>query len=602
MADQLLVYDGECDFCRLWVDRWRARTGDRVAYEPFQKVAKRFPERTRERFERSVQLRDSKGQWHEGADAVYRLAGGLWPALYRFLPGFAPLSEAAYRWIADHRPFATRWTKRLWGAHLVPPGEARTTWLFLRVLGVVYLAAFLSLSPQLLGLFGEQGVVPASSFLRSTHDQIGGAAYWAMPSVLWFGAGDGALRLVCMVGVACSALLAIGALPALAALGAWACYLSLTSVGGPFLWFQWDSLLLEVGFLALFLAPWRLWGTEPPRRIALWLGRWLLFRFLVASAAVKLSSGDPTWHNLTALQYHYETQPIPTPSAWFFKQLPAWFHTLSAAFMFAVEGVAPFFLFAPRRVRFMALGAILTLQALIFITGNFGFFNLLALALCVLWLDDGVLRGRAAPAARRPNAFTLWAVRAVCAAVLLLGIPPFLDALDPQGRWPRPVMIAEQLASPWRVANGYGLFAIMTTTRPEIAIEGSADGVTWQPYAFRDKPGDPKRPPPFLGPHMPRLDWQMWFAALDGVQRSPWFLSFCQRLLEGSRPVLGLLESAPPAEPPRFVRARLERYRFTTRDERRVTGAWWHVEDLGLYCPPLTLVNGQLTLAPLDSL
>jgi hypothetical protein len=161
-------------------------------------------------------------------------------------------------------------------------------------------------------------------------------------------------------------------------------------------------------------------------------------------------------------------------------------------------------------------------------------------------------------------------------------------------------MIAEQVAAPWRVANGYGLFAIMTTTRPEIALEGSADGVTWQPYAFRYKPGDPKRPLPFLGPYMPRLDWQMWFAALDGAQRSPWFLSLCQRLLEGSWHVHQLIASGP--EKPRFVRARLERYRFTTRDERRATGAWWHVEDLGLYCPPLTLVNGQLTLAPLDSL
>ena len=598
MADELLVYDGDCDFCRLWVERWRARTGERVAYEPFQKAAKRFPERPLERFQRSVQYLDARGTWYEGAQAVFRLTGLGW--LYRLVG--AP-SEIVYRWIADHRPLAMRWTKLLWGRHVVPPGEARTTWLFQRVLGVVYLAAFLSLWPQLLGLFGAQGVVPVTNFMRSTHEQIGGAAFWAMPSVLWLGAGDGALRLVCGVGVACAGLLAVGALPAVGAIGAWACYLSLTSVGGPFLWFQWDALLLEVGFLALFLAPWRVWsrpGADPPRRIALWLGRWLLFRFLIASAAVKLSSGDPSWHALTALRYHYETQPIPPPLAWYFHHLPAWFQTVSVIFMFTVEGGLPFLLFAPRRVRFLALAVILTLQTLIFVTGNFGFFNLLTLALCVLWLDDGILGGPRAPA-HRTNPVARWAVRAVAVAVLLLGIPPFISALDPVGRWPRQVMIAEQLAAPWRVANGYGLFAIMTTTRAEIMVEGSSDGRTWEPYAFRYKPGDPKRPPPFLGPHMPRLDWQMWFAALDGVRATPWFLSFCQRLLEGSPSVRGLL-AATPAQPPRFVRARLDRYRFTTPDERHLTGAWWHVDPIGLYCPPLTLEGGQLTLAPLDSL
>jgi hypothetical protein len=586
----------------MWIDRWRARTGDRVEYAAFQNVASRFPNRPIEHFKKAVQLLDTNGQWYEGAEAVFRSLGGAGLWLYRYLPGFAPLSRAAYRWIASHRPFCTHVTRALWGPNLVPAGHARTVWAFLRVLGLVYLAAFLSLLPQVVGLYGEKGILPLVDLIKGAKVQWGNTAYLAAPSWLWLGAGDRALIGTCLAGAGFSVMLAIGVLPGLAALGAWASYLSITSVGTTFLWYQWDSLLLETGFLALFLAPWRLWSRpsqDPPRPVMLWLARWLLFRLMLASAAVKLTSGDPHWRNLTALNYHYWTQPIPPPIAYTFAHFPGWFQKLSTLVTFFIEGVTPFFLFGPRRVRQAALGAMVSLQLLILLTGNYGFFNFLTLALCICWLDDGQ-PGRVA---KVPNLFSKWALRVVATVVVILGLIPFTGALFPQTRWPASVLNLERFVSPWRIANGYGLFAVMTTSRPEITVEGSNDGQTWQAYEFKYKPGDPKRPPPFLGPHMPRLDWQMWFASLDGLRESPWFLYLCERLLQGSVPVTRLLATNPfEGHPPRFIRARLSGYHFTSTEEKRATGAWWKVDDLGLYCPPLTLTGGRVTLAAPDSL
>src|SRR5262249_51358817 len=289
---------------------------------------------------------------------------------------------------------------------------------------LVYLAAFLSLLPQVVGLYGEKGILPLVDLIRGAKLQWGNAAYLAAPSWLWLGAGDRALIGTCVAGIGFSAMLAIGGLPGLAALGAWASYLSITSVGTTFLWYQWDSLLLETGFLALFLAPWRLWSkpsSDAPRPVMLWLARWLPVRLLIASAAGKLTSGDPHWGNLTALDYHYWTQPIPPPVAYTFAHFPEVFQKLSTLITFFIEGVVPFFLFGPRRVRLAALAAIVSLQLLILLTGNYGFFNFLTLALCVCWLDDG----RPAPDGKTRDAVTPWGLRAVATAAVLLALLPF---------------------------------------------------------------------------------------------------------------------------------------------------------------------------------
>jgi hypothetical protein len=407
-------------------------------------------------------------------------------------------------------------------------------------------------------------------------------------------------------------LLLAGIAPILTLLGCWALYLSLANVCRDFLWFQWDSLLLETGFLAIFLAPWREIsrpGTDPPpARSALWLMRWLLFRLMFSSAVVKIASGDPSWRGLTALQYHYETQCLPPWTAWYAHHLPAWFQRWSAIGMFAIEGIAPFLIFAPRRLRMLGGLGLALLQVLILLTGNYSFFNLLTLALIVLLLDDAVWplswRGRAAgsnplPLHARGGRWPGWVTGTATAALFTLSLVPLLGALRVPPARLGLLLAVEQAVAPLRIVNGYGLFAVMTTSRPEIIVEGSAEGRIWQPYEFRYKPGDPLRRPPFVAPHQPRLDWQMWFAALGDYRSSPWYLSFCRRLLEGSRPVLGLLANNPfPTSPPRYVRGVVYDYHFTDAATRRATGAWWRREERGAFGPVLTLVNGQLMAIP----
>jgi hypothetical protein len=324
---------------------------------------------------------------------------------------------------------------------------------------------------------------------------------------------------------------------------------------------------------------------------------WLLFRLVFASAVVKLSSGDRAWLDGTALDYHYFTQPLPTPIAWFAQQFPGWWQVMSVRVMFLIELVLPFFLFASRRPRLIAAGGIGALQFLIALTGNYGFFNLLTVALCLLVVDDAVwrkfTRGRwgAGFAHSKTGHFLRKEIAfGVAVAIFLLSLVPLAGSFRRPVPLLTPLIAAYEAIAPFRTINGYGLFAVMTKERREITVEGSDDGIAWNAYVFRFKPGDPRRAPRWVAPYMPRLDWQMWFAALGSVEQNPWFLNFLERLLDGSPPVLGLLEENPFLKGrPRFVRALGERYRFTTVAERERTLNWWNVEPAGRYCPALSL-------------
>jgi hypothetical protein len=342
----------------------------------------------------------------------------------------------------------------------------------------------------------------------------------------------------------------------------------------------------------------------PPSRTMLWLLRWLLFRLMFASGVVKLATHDPTWRSLTALTFHYETQPLPTWIGWYAHQCPVWFQKFSCGVMFAIELGTPFLIFAPRRPRFIAAGAITTLMILIAATGNYCFFNLLTVALCVLLLDDAALR-RFVPARWRElpaNADRLrwpgWIIKPLATVVIIVTTMNLLGAFREEIPWPDPLVELHSLLSATRSFSGYGLFASMTTARPEIIIEGSDDGQTWLPYEFKYKPGDPQRRPSFVEPFQPRLDWQMWFEALrvarPRTEPSPWFLSFCEKLLRGQTQVLALLKTNPfPNAPPRYIRAMVYSYHFTDFATRRETGAWWRRELLGPYCPALSLRTSQ---------
>jgi len=613
----LLVYDGNCGFCKRWVARWQRVTGDRVAYAPSQEAALRVPDIPESAFAEAVHLIEPDGRRSRGAEAVFRALayaprrrGWLWA--YRHVPGFRGLTEWCYRLVAGHRPAFSRLTGWIWGAHVTPPGETVTAFLYLRLLGVVYAIAFVSLWTQVSGLIGSGGILPASATLQSLRsaESLGLSRYWLAPTLCWITSADWFLSALCAGGAALAVSLALGFAPVPCLIGLWAAYLSLATVCREFLWFQWDGLLLEAGFIALFLAP---WGILPrphsaAPRGALRLTRWLLFRLLFASAAVKLASGDPVWRDLTALRYHYETQPLPTWIAWYAHHLPLWFQRASAGTTFLIEGLVPFLIFTPRRIRFLAAALIAGQQLVIAATGNYGFFNLLTLAMCVLLLDDEVwppslrarLEGRGKPAPRA-GSWPAWIRRPVLVAVFLLSLVPLFAAMHAPQSLLGPLPGAYGLIAPLRTVNHYGLFAIMTRERREILVEGSADGVDWKPYEFRHKPGDPTRRPGFVAPHQPRLDWQMWFAALSDYRREFWFLRFCEELLGNSKPVLRLLARNPFRDaPPRYLRAVVYRYHFTDPAARRSTGAWWRREPLGLYCPVLTLEEGHLVAAPAE--
>jgi hypothetical protein len=371
----------------------------------------------------------------------------------------------------------------------------------------------------------------------------------------------------------------------------WLFYLSLVAASPIFLNYQWDSLLLESGLLAILLTPWGLRlgrAGDAPWPFSIWLVRWLVFRLMFLSGVVKLTSGDPVWHDWKALEYHYQTQPIPAWSSWYMHQMPPWFQSLSVGIMFYAELVAPFLIFGPRRLRWVGFVTLVLLQVLIATTGNYGFFNFLAVVLCLSLLDD---RDWNSLARQRPvithHSSWSWPRRILVGGVggLLIAVTAAqtMEAVWPSVGVPVPVQMVAEWLEPLRSANPYGLFRVMTTKRPEITVEGSDDGETWKPYRFRWKPDELDRAPRFAILHLPRLDWQMWFAALAGHCGSvPWFLRFERRLLAGTPEVLGLLRENPfPDHPPRFIRARLALYSFT----RRGSKDWWQCDELGLFCP-----------------
>jgi lipase maturation factor 1 len=462
--------------------------------------------------------------------------------------------------------------------------EALTARVFIRALGLVYLAAFGSLLVQVVGLIGEHGILPARAFLDAVRAAYGGQAYWLLPTIFWINVSDLALRIVCGAGVVCAVLLIAGRWSQIASIAAWGLYLSLVGVGQIFLSYQWDGLLLEAGALAI-LAP--LW----PAAIA-WMYRWLLFRLLFLSGVVKLLSGDPTWRDLTALTYHFQTQPLPNVVAWYVHHLPRAALEAATVGTFVSELAVPCLFFWPRHARVVGAIATIAFQALIFITGNYTFFNVLTVALALWLLDDATLgrwlRVSRAPATDPPRRPVRLALSAALAVIGLLGVIDTAAVL--RVNVPGPVQSIASLLEPLRLTSGYGLFAVMTTTRPEIVFEGSRDGQTWQEYEFPYKPGDLSRRPPWVAPHQPRLDWQMWFAALGNIEHDRWVLRFAERLLLGTPEVVALLQRNPfPDQPPTYVRALLYDYRFSDLATKRATGRWWERRLIGEYLSPVSI-------------
>ena len=601
-----------------WIERWRVMTAGKIGYVTYQEVADQFPEIPRAEFERAMTFIEPDGKTFFAAEAVYRSlqyrSSRKWLAWsYDHVPGFAEVSELAYRFIARHRKVGSAVTRLLWGNDVRPPTYFWAQRWFLRALGLIYLIAFVSLWVQVEGLVGSDGVSPVNQFLPAVYERFGRSAYSLLPTLCWFNSSNGFLHFLCSGGVVLSLLLIVGIAPALSLVALFVFYLSLILAGQTFLSFQWDILLLETGFLSIFLAPWRIWPRElfwwpgaaipatAVSRPALFLLKFLLFKLMLISGVVKLISGDDSWWNLTALDYHYWSQPLPTVFGWWADKSPEWFKHFSVAFCLVVESIVPFFIWAPRRLRLIAAGLMIFLQLVIALTGNYCFFNLLTIALCLLLIDDAVVaslcrgallrRIRSTATQRRAyNGLSGYAAIAVIIVTLPINAWLIFTAFKPDTEWPRLLAVAYGRVETFRIVNGYGLFRVMTKGRDEIVIEGSADGFDWLPYEFKWKPGDVMRAPGWCAPHQPRLDWQMWFAALGTPRENPWLGGLIVQLLQGSPDVSRLLAKNPfPREPPRYIRAMFYRYRFTTLREHRQTGAWWKRQELREYLPTMSL-------------
>ncbi|HEY4221604.1 MAG TPA: lipase maturation factor family protein [Myxococcota bacterium] len=450
--------------------------------------------------------------------------------------------------------------------------------------------AFLSLLVQVRGLVGERGILPAELYLervRAHFDDETLAAFARLPGVHWLvGAGDTALIAMCILGILASLLVVARVLPGPLLLVCYVLYLSLCHCGQVFLGYQWDMLLCEALLAAALLSPWGLRPgfTNAPARLPLLVVVALAARLDFGSALSKLASHDVTWRSLTALTFHYETQPLPTPLGWLVYHLPAPIHVVTCALMFAIQLGAPPLLLVPwRRVRHAAVLALALLQIGIALTGNYAFFNALTIILALAAVDDDAFvaltdrvalfipRALKRDALDRPRAVEeapastsrarLLAVSALALSWLPLGVCAEIDRLTREPM-PEPIATLMDAVAPFQIAGGYGLFATMTTARDEINVECTVDGTTWLPIVFAHKPGDVDELPGFVAPHQPRLDWQMWFAALGTAQHNPWLVHFLDRLLEREPTVLALIDNMPCGDDVVAVRAQRYRYRI----------------------------------------
>jgi predicted DCC family thiol-disulfide oxidoreductase YuxK len=595
----LLIYDGDCQFCNYSVDYARAATGPTIDYKPYQEVGRNFPAISEEDFQAAIYLVQPQDTVTHGAQAAFQTLalGGytrLWDWCYCHLPLFALISEAAYRLVSRHRTACYRTSRVLFGPQLRPGVVHLTVWLFLRFLALIYLAAFASFTVQALGLIGEEGILSASRYFAAVDASYGLEKYWILPSLLWLDTSDAMIQGLGIAGCLFSLLLLINRWPRLCLPILYLLYLSILGGAQGFMSYQWDVLLLECGFLAIFLP-----GRE---RLFCWLYRWLLFRFMLQSGLVKLFSGDSAWLEFSALSFHFETQPLPTALAWYAHQWPGFILQLGVLFTLVVELLVPFMVLMPRRPRMLAATAIVVFQLVIIATGNYNFFNLLTLCLCILLLDDQfltrilpprLLQHISNPQPQRSPDYRSHRVRRVGPVLVgLIATVYLLQSLIILGYTGGRVSLSDTtrqflaLTAPLHMVNSLGPFAVMTRQRNEIVIEGSMDGREWLAYELPYKPGALDRAPVWATPHQPRLDWQLWFAALAPREQNPWLQGLMSGLLKGSVPVTGLFEYNPFAEqPPLYVRASLYRYRFSDSGTREQTGHWWTREYVGEFWP-----------------
>jgi len=528
-----------------------------------------------------------------------------------------------------------RW---IFDGDLGPRNRYAPRWIFLRCLAGIYFSAFLALFFQIRGLIGPRGILPAQSFLDAVVRQASLLRFWYAPTLFWYSSTGHGMMVVVEIGLAASVAAFLNVWPRLSFLVCFVCFLSFVSVAGDFSGYQSDGMLLEAGFLALFFAPRGLrpgWGiSSPASRASLFLLQWEWFRIYFESGMVKLLSGDPQWRSLTAMDEYYQNGPLPTWIGWYVEHLPHRFHVFSAGGTLVMELAIVWMLFLPRRVRLICFFIVTPWEIGVILTANYAFLNYLVLALGFLLLDDRSLLSwipsryrdplehvvppesisageerlvivatteeRFPPSSRPisrgakvlrgfPAHLRLVRIAVTCVLLTWIGYDTTVEML--RMPWPGVPLPTAPISAlePFRIANQYGLFAVMTRGRYEIEFQGSNDGQNWTPYLFRFKPQALNQAPGIYAPYQPRFDWNLWFASLTDFQQAEIVPLTEERLLEGDADVLSLFGSNPfPQNPPRYIKAVLWQYWFTTEDEKHATGNWWRRELLGLYAPVLT--------------
>ncbi len=459
--------------------------------------------------------------------------------------------------------------------------------LFQRGLGLVYLIAFLVALNQFRPLLGEHGLLPVPLFVQRVAFREAPSLFFLFPNDRAFAAAAWLGTLLCVLALAGLSDRYRAWFSMLVWALLWALYLSFVNVGQTFYAFGWESMLLEAGFYAIFLGP----RASAPRPIPLWLLRWMLFRVMFGVGLIKLR-GDPCWRDFTCLDHYYETQPVPNPLSWYFHWAPTWIHRAGVGFNHFVELAVPFAYFAPQPIATIAGAVTIVFQLLLMSSGNLSFLNLLTIVLALSTLDGRVLARlipiRPPADIPPPGRVVRYGMAALAVVVGILSIQPALNMVSPG-------QLMNFNYNPLHLVNTYGAFGSINQTRYEVIVEGTADpspgeGTAWREYEFKGKPGDPRTMPPQIAPYHLRLDWLMWFAAMSRYTHEPWFINFMAKLLEGDRATLGLVKTNPfPDHPPRYVRAQLYLYRFTTPQARKTSGAWWAREPVGLWFPEVSL-------------
>ncbi len=611
----ILLYDGDCGFCLYWIEQLKKLVGDKIDCKPYQSVLSSgtWNGFTREDCRRSIKLYEpSTGKAYEAAHAAFKalsynpkLGLALW--LYEKLPGFKYISEFIYALVAILRPLLSKLGSSL--------NNKTSIDIFIRGIGLCYLLSFASLLPQIEALFGPRGIMPIP-WTTIGYDWV--TTERAVPVLI----------SICVFGMVTGLAVIFRLWTSLNLAIAFILYHFLVSFGSPFMSFQWDALLIETGFLTILLSFFTKQRYNLAANICYGLLLVVLFKLMFLSGIVKLASHDQSWSSFTALNYHYYTQPIPNPLSYFVHQLPAFMDSLACLVMFGIELILPFFIFLggdlESRSRFSRVRAILrhsaaagfiALQLMIIATGNYCYFNILTILLSILIIDrkndpdgsffrfvprvqnTGCSINTTEPFKLSTLIFTPALI--VIASLLLfyinlifinrpvtnlLKVPLVFDVKNDS-----PLLAPLNLIFRNHLASPYGLFAVMTKQRREIIIQGSNDTKSWLDYEFCYKPGDLYRLPPQVAPHQPRLDWQMWFAALSPWQQNIWFVNLCMRLLEGEPSVSRLLAYNPyAARPPKYIRAISYDYKFTSLSELKETGTYWKRSEPRLYLPVVT--------------